>query len=114
MLWMPLFLGEELEYDNSEIANMASAFEIGTMFGGIFLGFISDRCYSKRSPIGCVAIIISFLICFTLTFNYKTIQSEQLAVSIFFFLRITFGRHAPYPLCDLRSRLGTKAGFERK
>ena len=72
---------------------MASAFEIGTMFGGIFLGFISDRCYSKRSPIGCVAIIISFLICFTLTFNYKTIQSEQLAVSLFFLGLLLGGMH---------------------
>jgi sugar phosphate permease len=76
MLWMPLFLGEELGYENSEIANVASAYEIGNMFGGIFLGFLSDRCYSKRSPIGCIALIISFVICLTLSFRYKDIQSE--------------------------------------
>ena len=53
---------------------MASFFEIGTMVGGISLGFISDRFYQKRAPVGFVAILISFSICMTLTFNYAKIS----------------------------------------
>jgi MFS family permease len=49
---------------------MASAYEVGTMFGGFTLGFISDRFYRKRSPVGAVAIIISFIISISITIRY--------------------------------------------
>ena len=73
LLWLPLFLGQELEYDDSQIANIATCYEIGNLFGGVTLGFISDWFYAKRSPVGFVAILISFAICIGLTFSYKVI-----------------------------------------
>jgi sugar phosphate permease len=70
LLWLPLFLTNELNYDNSQIANMQSAIEIGNLFGGAVLGLISDYCYSKRAPAGVFAVVVSFLIVFNLTWTY--------------------------------------------
>ena len=82
LLWLPLFLTNELKYDNNQIANMQSAIEIGNLFGGAVLGLISDYCYSKRAPAGVFAVVASFLIMFNLTWSYKTISSTYLAGSL--------------------------------
>ena len=55
LLWLPLFLDNELDMNSNEIANFASANELGTLFGGFTLGFLSDRCYRKRAPVGVMA-----------------------------------------------------------
>ena len=70
LLWMPLFLTEELSYSNSEIANIQSLYEVGTVIGAIVLGFVSDKFYSRRSPIGVLSIFVSIFISFYVTFNY--------------------------------------------
>jgi sugar phosphate permease len=54
------------------------------MFGGFALGFVSDRFYGKRSPVGAVAIIISFMISLSITIRFQSISSISLAVSLFF------------------------------
>jgi sugar phosphate permease len=52
---------------------MQTANDIGNMLGGGALGYLSDQCYSKRSPVGVIAVVVSFAISLTLTFSYKTI-----------------------------------------
>lgn len=37
----------------------------------MFLGFLSDLCYSKRSPVSILASLISFLIFGALSLSYK-------------------------------------------
>ena len=93
LLWLPLFLGQELEYDDSQIANIATCYEIGNLFGGVTLGFISDWFYAKRSPVGFVAILISFAICIGLTFSYKVIQPVTLGFSLFILGILLGGMH---------------------
>ena len=84
LLWMPLFLAEELGYKNSEIANVQSLYEIGTVTGAIILGFLSDKFYSRRSPIGILSVIVSTFIGYTVTFNYHTMKSSAFATCMFF------------------------------
>ena len=83
LLWMPLFLTEELSYSNSEIANIQSLYEIGTVIGAIVLGFISDKFYSRRSPIGVLSILVSIFISFYVTFNYAKLSFGWLASLMF-------------------------------
>ena len=45
LFWLPSFLGEVFDMDNTRIANFASLFDTGTMFGAFALGWISDKCY---------------------------------------------------------------------
>ena len=84
LLWMPLFLTEELNFSNSDIANIQSLYEVGTVIGAIILGFASDKFYSRRSPIGIFSIFVSIFISFYVTFNYKRISSNWLATLMFF------------------------------
>ena len=83
MLWMPMFLTEELSYENKNIANVQSLYEIGTVAGAIILGFFSDKCYSRRSPIGMLSILVSTAVSFTITFNYKTLSTPAFTALMF-------------------------------
>lgn len=85
MLWMPLFLAEELGYQNSEIANVQSLYEIGTVSGAIILGFLSDKFYARRSPIGILSVLVSAIVGFSITFNYESISPKAFTALMFFF-----------------------------
>ena len=84
LLWMPLFLTEELSFENSGIANIQTLYETGTVIGAIILGFLSDKFYSRRSPIGVISITVSIFISFYLTYNYKNLSFAKLATLMFF------------------------------
>ena len=47
---MPLYLNS-LHYNNSMIANIDTAIDIGGLFGTVVLGYFSDKMYSYRSPV---------------------------------------------------------------
>ena len=49
------------------------------------LGYLSDKFYSKRSPVTFLAIIASAGICFTITFTYKQVSDSGFYALIFFF-----------------------------
>lgn len=72
---------------------MASANEVGTMFGGFILGFISDRCYSKRAPVGAAAVILASSILGILTVSYSALSSAVLAICFFFIGLLIGGLH---------------------
>jgi sugar phosphate permease len=38
---------------------VASCYDIGSILGGLVLGYISDKMYSRRIPITVVAILLS-------------------------------------------------------
>lgn len=90
LLWLPTFLDHEFGFSKFETANMLSVFEVGTLFGGFSLGFLSDLMYARRSPVGAVAVLISFCLSMTLTLQYK--DMSQIALSfILFFLGLMLG-----------------------
>jgi sugar phosphate permease len=93
LLWLPLFLDQELQYTDPQIANMATSYEVGNLFGGLALGFISDFFYAKRSPVGFAAILVSFTICFVLTFSYKTLSPGMLGTLLFILGLLLGGMH---------------------
>ena len=81
---MPLFLTEELGYENNRIANVQSIYEVGTVIGAIVLGYLSDKLYSRRSPIGMLSILVSTIVSFTITFKYKELSSGMFTTLMFF------------------------------
>ena len=93
MLWLPMFLSKEFNYSNHVIANLQTSFDAGALIGGAALGWLSDRCYAKRSPVGAAAIVVSFGIAFTLTFTYKHAGYWHLAVCLFFLGMLLGGLH---------------------
>ena len=84
LLWMPLFLYEELGYETQQQANVLSLYEVGVVIGAILLGFTSDLFYSRRSPIGIMSVIFSSTICFIIAFNYKSMSQVGFTVMLFF------------------------------
>ena len=54
------------------------------MIGAIILGFLSDKFYSRRSPIGVLSILVSIFISFYVTYNYKHLSFMKLATLMFF------------------------------
>ena len=51
----------------------------------MFLGYLSDKFYSKRSPVTFIAILISAGICYTITFTFENVTDGGLYALIFFF-----------------------------
>ncbi len=86
MLWLPLYLSEELDYEDQSIANLSTILDLGAIGGSFSLGYLSDLTYGKRSPIAMIAIISSVIISFSLTFEVTTMHP-----ALFFFLMFLFG-----------------------
>ena len=78
LLWMPLFLSEVFRYQNTQIANLLTAYEVATLLGTCTLGPLTDLTYGKRSPIALGAITVASLISFYLTFAYGELSSTAL------------------------------------
>jgi OPA family glycerol-3-phosphate transporter-like MFS transporter 3 len=93
LLWLPLFLSNELNYSNTAIANMQTASDIGNLFGGAFLGLLSDLCYSKRSPAGIFAVLGSGIISLYITFGFHHIEPSMLATCLFMIGLLLGGLH---------------------
>ena len=53
---MPLFLNQELGFDNVMIAKLLTYYEISTLFGTIALGLLTDLFYAKRSPVAVLFV----------------------------------------------------------
>mmetsp|Transcript_17873 Transcript_17873/g.15779 ORF Transcript_17873/g.15779 Transcript_17873/m.15779 type:complete len:191 (+) Transcript_17873:997-1569(+) len=58
LLWLPTYAKEELDFNNGNVALIAIAFDVGTIFGSVILGKLSDLTYKKRSPIAFFGLII--------------------------------------------------------
>eukprot|EP00347_Sterkiella_histriomuscorum_P010034 403338943 len=91
LLWLPLLLKEYLNYQTYQIANLSSFFDSGAILGSFSLGYLSDKLYSKRSPIAFMAIIGASIIGFTINSNLQTISIPYFSVLMFFFGFIVSG-----------------------
>jgi sugar phosphate permease len=67
---MPMFLGQHLGFANTQIANIQTSYEVGVIFGTLIRGYLSDRIYSRRSPVGMTSIFFSSLISFLIYTYY--------------------------------------------
>jgi len=90
MLWLPIFLAEEFHLDNKQISGIVTIYEIGTLFGAVILGLISDFFYAKRSPIIAIAVLISAIVSFVITGIYTDLSPVLLRV-LFFILGFSIG-----------------------
>ena len=84
LLWMPLFLNQELGYSKQQQANVLSLYEVGVVIGAIILGGTSDYFYSRRSLVGMFSIVLSSIFCFIIAFNYKNFSETAFTVLLFF------------------------------
>ena len=90
MLWLPIFLAEEFKLQNSEISGIVTIYEIGTLFGAVILGLISDFFYAKRSPIIAIAVFVSTIVSFVITGVFTDLSPVTLRV-LFFILGFCIG-----------------------
>ncbi|CDW80091.1 sugar phosphate exchanger 3 [Stylonychia lemnae] len=84
LLWLPLFLSENLNYQDSEIANLSTILDLGAIVGSMTLGLLSDLTYGKRSPIAMLAVIISITISYVLTYEVLNMATALFFVLMFF------------------------------
>ena len=70
LLWMPLFLSSQLDYDNGKIAKLLTFYEISTLIGTVALGLLTDIFYAKRSPVTIFFVISASIIAFILALKY--------------------------------------------
>ena len=68
---MPIFLNQTRGYENSEIANILTVYEVATLLGTVTLGPLTDLTYGKRSPISMVAILVASITAFFLTYKFE-------------------------------------------
>ncbi len=60
MFWLPLYMGQQLGYPDSEAGYSSLVFDMAGVLGTIFAGFVSDRFFqSRRAPV--IVIMISLL-----------------------------------------------------
>lgn len=83
MLWMPMCLSQTQGYDNTEIANILTAYEVATLLGTCILGPLTDVMYGKRSPVAMAAIICASVTAFLLTFHHEELSIRGLMCYMF-------------------------------
>ena len=84
LLWMPIFLHTTRHYENHEIANLLTVYELTTLTGTVILGPLTDITYGKRSPIAVVSIALASLAAFILTFLSDSMSHVGLTVTMGF------------------------------
>lgn len=84
MLWLPLFLSENLDYQDQMIANLSTVLDAGAIVGSMGLGILSDLTYGKRSFIALGAVVCSIIISFVLTYKVLVMPTALFFICMFF------------------------------
>ncbi len=50
----------------------------------MFIGYLSDKFYAKRAPVAALAVLITGLLCISITINYK--DYSQFVFSFYLFI----------------------------
>jgi len=58
MLWLPMYL-QMNGYGDYQTAITSSTFDIGNVFGGVIIGYLSDLMYSRRTPLAALSILLA-------------------------------------------------------
>ena len=64
----------EIGYSKSFSATVESCFDVGAILGSIVLGYLSDKIFTKRSPVAFFSTILSVIIVFVLTFKNQVMS----------------------------------------
>jgi sugar phosphate permease len=91
LLWLPLLLKEYKDYTLNQIADVSSFFDAGGLVGSLVLGYLSDKLYSKRSPISFMAVCLASALGFTLHRELVYLTQVSLSILLFFFGFIVSG-----------------------
>jgi OPA family glycerol-3-phosphate transporter-like MFS transporter 1/2 len=60
MYWIPKYCEEILEMSKHQSTNIATLYDVGTLAGGMILGFITDKTPgSKRSPVMVTSLMLA-------------------------------------------------------
>ena len=81
---MPIYLHTTRHYENQEIANLLTVYELTTLTGTVILGPLTDITYGKRSPIAVVSIALASLAAFILTFLSDSMGQVGLTITMGF------------------------------
>jgi sugar phosphate permease len=85
LLWLQLYLKEELNYTVQMGANISTVLDVGAMIGSTSMGYISDKLYGKRAPVAFVAVIFSNIVVYNIAFFNKEMSTFVFYVSMFLF-----------------------------
>jgi len=84
LLWLPLFLSENLNYSDEMIASLSTLLDLGAIVGSMTLGLLSDLTYGKRSPIAMLAVMISMIISYVTTYEVLNMPEAVFYILMFF------------------------------
>lgn len=86
LLWMPMYLREDFQWENQHIANAMTVYEIGAAIGTVVLCMLSDRNDgARRSPTALASISVAFLISLTFWIFYNRYPKTLWLVAMFCF-----------------------------
>jgi sugar phosphate permease len=85
LLWLQLYLKEELSYSVQMGANISTVLDIGAMIGSTSMGYISDKLYGKRAPVAFVAVVFANIVIYNIAFFNKDMTTFVFYVSMFLF-----------------------------
>ena len=91
LLWLPLLLKEYKDYTLSQIADVSSFFDAGGLLGSLALGYLSDKLYSKRSPVSFLSVCVASALGFVLHQHLSSLSQLSLSLLLFFFGFIVSG-----------------------
>ena len=64
--WLPFFLSKQFDLSTEAANGMSNYYDISQVVGGVVAGYISDRMYSRRSPIVVAFLVLAILPLFLL------------------------------------------------
>ena len=89
LLWLPTYAKDNLKYNNRDAGFIAISNDLGSIFGSVILGKLTDLTYKKRSPIAFAGLIIGSLLFFLIVFFSD--QNQLLVYTIIFFIGFFVG-----------------------
>lgn len=84
LFWLPSYAKKELKYSHTDVEIIAIAYDIGTIFGSIILGKITDITYKRRSPVAFFGLLIGGVLFMLVVFLHDS--SKYLLYAIIFFV----------------------------
>lgn len=86
LMWRYQVLQTGLSVPKDESPNVVTSYEIGTLIGSIALGILSDRFFSKRSPVAFIACLISAALSYVVAFSNYAIREYLVWLCFEFFI----------------------------
>jgi sugar phosphate permease len=89
---MPLVLGNEKDYSNTEVASLLTLYESFSIVGILVWGYISDRIGGRRAPVLFCAMLGNCVNFYVIGSSYMDMNKDSMRVA-FAFLGFTMGSY---------------------